>query len=106
MTWSEVTIPDSSPAVRLARLRSGVDGSFAVLVRFPAGWTRPISGYYLADEEFWVLEGDLTVSGVDYGVGDGGAIPAGTVRTNSSSRAGALALAFFSGSARWLRTDR
>jgi len=104
LTWREVTIPDSSPSVTMARLREEPDGAFWALVRFPAGWSRPVVGHYLSDEEFWLLEGELTISGVTYVPQQGDHIPAGQPRADSRSPNGALALARFAGPATWVRS--
>lgn len=104
LDWQEVTIPDGSPAVGVARLREEAGGAFWVLVRFPAGWSRPVTGHYLVEEEFWVLEGELVMSGVTYGPERGGRVPAGTPRSDTRSEGGALTVARFAGPATWTRT--
>jgi hypothetical protein len=104
LTWREVTIPDSSPPVAVARLREDADGAFWALVRFPAGWSRPVVGHYVTDEEFWLLEGELTMSGVTYSEQQGDRIPAGRPRADSRSERGALALARFAGPPTWVRS--
>ena len=43
-------------------------GTATCIVRYPAGWTRPTGEYLTTDEEFYVLEGALTINGVDYAV--------------------------------------
>jgi hypothetical protein len=103
LNWREVTIPDSSPPVTVATLREEPGGGFWGLVRFPPGWARPVSGHYLVDEEFWVLEGELTMSGETYGPEQVGRIPSGAVRRDSRAETGALTLAHFAGPARWVR---
>jgi hypothetical protein len=106
LEWSDFTIPESSPPVRLARLRQEADGGIWWLVRFPAGWSRPLPGHYLVEEEFWVLEGELDVSEVRYGPGDRGLVAAGEERRGSASGPGALAVARFGGPARWISSPR
>ncbi|WP_395105363.1 cupin domain-containing protein [Actinomadura sp. SCN-SB] len=103
LPWRSFTIPSSAPPVRLLRLEvDRSDGSSTSLVRFPPGWSRPDAGHYLVGEEFVVLEGGLTVSGVEYGPGDHGWIPAGATRHGSRTETGALALAWFSGVPDWV----
>ncbi|MFI0353377.1 hypothetical protein [Actinomadura sp. 9N407] len=98
LPWKPFTIPGSTPAVDLMRLEADpADGASTLLVRFPPGWNRPGPGHYLSGEEFVVLEGALTVSGVLYGPGDRGWVPAGATRRDSGTETGALALAWFSG---------
>lgn len=103
LPWRPFTIPQSSPPVSLAPLSADAEtGSFLVLVRFPAGWTRPAAGHYTCDEEFVIQEGELTVSGTVFRAGDRGWFPAGQERTDSGTVGGALALAWFSGPADWV----
>lgn len=103
LSWVEVTIPDSTPPVSVARLREEPDGAFWAFVRFPRGWSRPVTGHYLVDEDFWLLEGELTMNGQIYGLEQGARIAAGERRSDSRADQGALALARFSGPARWVR---
>lgn len=98
-------IPGSTSPVRLARLHVRPDGGSTSLVRFPPGWTRPARGHYLAGEEFVVLDGTLHVSGITYRDGDYGWIPAGSLRFDSESPAGALAVALFDGPPAWVGSD-
>lgn len=102
--FSTITIADGSPQVGFARLGGDVaSGSFAALVRFPEGWTRPPAGHYLVDEEFLVLEGELTLSAVTYTVDDYAYLPAGYLREGTATPRGALVIAFFGGRADWIR---
>lgn len=97
-----VTIPGSSPDVRLARLHVDPATRASVcLVRFPAGWSRPGVGSYGCAEEFAVLDGWIQVSGTRFGVGDYCYLPAGTPRADSRSGPGCLTVAWFSGPVRW-----
>lgn len=104
LEWIDFEIPDSSAAVKIGRFRFDKQGMTA-LVRFPPGWDRPVAGHYEAEEQFLVLDGDLNVGGVDYSAGDFGQWRALQVRTVSSSKSGALTIAYFDGPARWKRTD-
>ncbi|MEU4821964.1 hypothetical protein AB0H37_08850 [Actinomadura sp. NPDC023710] len=106
LPWKPLTIPGSGPPVELVRLEiDPADGSSTSLVRFPPGWRRPGAGHYLCGEEFVVLEGRLTVSGVAYGPGERGWIRSAVTRRDSRSEAGALALAWFSGVPAWVDGD-
>lgn len=106
LKWLSYVVPDSEPAVRLARFHVNPDTrAFSVLVRFEAGWARPTSGYYESVEEILVLEGGFTMSGESYNSGDYGWFPAGYGRQSSISP-GALVWAWFSGPARWHRSDK
>ena len=105
LEWQSQDVPDSLPVPTVVRLPSHVsDRSFSVLVRFPAGWSRPFSGYYESTEEIFLLEGRVAMSGATYSAGDYGWFPAGYLRSDSSST-GSLTLAWFSGPARWRRSE-
>jgi hypothetical protein len=100
--WVDFAIPDSSPAVRLARLDvDGESGSSLSLVEFPPGWSRPGLGHYVCGEEFVVLAGELHISGKAFGPSDCAWLPPGAPRWSSRTEAGALALAWFSGRPDW-----
>jgi hypothetical protein len=105
LEWNQVTIPDSSPSVTVARLRGEPDGASWVLVRFPPGWARLVSGHYLAAEEYWLLEGELVLNGVTHRLGECDRVPAGAVRTDTRTPLGALIIARFSAPARWFREN-
>ena len=100
LRWRTFPIPGSTPEVELARLHVEPDKAFTTVVRFPAGWSRPDTGWYDHIEEVLFLEGSFEMSGIVYGPGDYGWFPAGYSREGSSST-GALALAWFSGPNQW-----
>jgi hypothetical protein len=68
------------------------------LVRLPNGFRWEGDNYLLADEEFFVLKGDLIIDGVEYGVHNYGFLPAGYPRHTLESASGAELLIFYSGS--------
>ena len=96
-----VLLPGTDHAIELARLHREPDDSTVNLVAFPPGWTRP--GEWSADvlEEVLWLDGDFTMSGVATGPGTHACYPAGFVRADSSTKDGAMALAWFSGKPTW-----
>ena len=100
LRWRTFPIPGSTPDVELARLHVEPDKAFTTVVRFPAGWSRPGTGWYDHIEEVLFLDGSFEMSGITYGAGDYGWFPAGYSREGSSST-GALALAWFSGPNDW-----
>lgn len=105
LEWESQDVPDSQPVPTVVRLPSHAsDRSFSVLVRFPAGWSRPHCGYYESTEEIFLLEGGVAMSGATYSAGDYGWFPAGYLRSDSTST-GSLTLAWFSGPARWRRSE-
>ena len=71
-------------------------GAASLLVRYPAGYSRPAAEYLTADEEFFVLDGQLSVNGEDYSQLCYAHLPAGYPRTSAASE-GAVVLTFVSG---------
>jgi hypothetical protein len=99
--WLEIPIPASTPTVRLHRLHLDPDtGASLSLVRFPAGWSRPGTGSYNVAEEFLLLDGELRM-GRTFRAADYAYMPPRTIRPQSASPQGALALAWFSGPLAW-----
>lgn len=100
--WHEVTIPGSVLPVLLARLSvNGDSGVSQSLIRFPAGWSRPSSGWYSVSEEILMVEGELRMSGATYRVGDYAYLPASYLRSSTTAEGGCLVLASFGGKPRW-----
>ena len=100
--WREAKIPGGSSPVILARLSlDRQSGASQSLVRFPAGWYRPVSGWYSADEEILVVEGSLQMSGVTHRTGDYAYVPASYLRSSTTTEDGCLVLAWFSGKPIW-----
>jgi hypothetical protein len=106
LSWRPAALPDSSPPPSMALLSRGPGGGelFAV-VRFPAGWRRERSGWYLVDEQVVVLEGELLIGDATAGEGEWIQIPAGALRGPSRTPDGALAVARFTGPPRWIAGD-
>jgi hypothetical protein len=96
----------AQPTVGIRRLSVDSEtGASSSLVEIPAGWTRSARGHYLADEEFYVLSGDLTISGVRYTEHSYGFLPAGYPLYDSFSEHGAVVLGFMSESKTWRNGD-
>jgi hypothetical protein len=72
-------------------------GSRSLVLRYPAGWSRPGPESLAADEELLVLSGELVINGVVYDALSYVFLPAGLVRRTASSGSGALVLTFFEG---------
>lgn len=104
--WIDFDIPDGNMKVRMCVLREE-DGSRArtVFVSFPPGWAREQRGSYPCSEELWVIEGAIELSGERYVAGDWAFLPPGHTRFDMRTPDGALALARFSGPARWTREE-
>lgn len=77
--------------------RDSDSGAASMVLRFPAGWSHGEPFHLAAAEEFVVLEGDLTVNGVDYTEFAYANFPAGHPRNAVSSKSGAVLLSFFDG---------
>jgi len=104
--WTEFPIPGGTAPVPIVRLRSDETSRAQTLfVRFPAGWSRPVSGFYEAAEELVVIRGVLHMSGVTYRAGDWGYVPAGSVRSWTEAAEECLVFARFDGPARWRETS-
>jgi hypothetical protein len=100
--WAEVTIPGSDRPVRLRRLHvDPLTKASLSVVCFPPGWRRQQTGYYDCAEEFTVLRGNLTVSGVTHRAGDHAYLPPRAIRVDSATDDGCLALAYFSAPPHW-----
>jgi hypothetical protein len=74
-------------------------GASSSLVRYPASWHRPGTVHYAADDEFYVLSGDLTISGTTYTEHCYGFLPAGYAQREARSERGALVMRFTSAEA-------
>ncbi|MSO65532.1 MAG: DUF4437 domain-containing protein [Alphaproteobacteria bacterium] len=72
-------------------------GDCSVLVRFPAGWSRPSPEVLAVDEEFYVLDGELEINGRRYGPDTYAHLPGGYRRLTQAAPSGAVLLAFYSG---------
>lgn len=97
-----VPMPGANAPVRLRRLHLDrrTLASLSV-VRFPAGWVRPVTGHYLVGEEFVVLDGRLELNGALHVRGDWAWLPPRATRSHTATPDGATALAWFSGAPEW-----
>lgn len=74
-------------------------GASSLLIHYPAGWSYDADStphHLLADEEFFVLDGELRIDDVHYGTKSYAHLPAGFTRRRTSSADGAVVLTFFS----------
>jgi hypothetical protein len=74
-------------------------GASSSLVKFSPGWRRAGPIHYLADDEFYVLSGDLTISGTTYTEHCYGFLPGGYTQPGAHSDSGALIVRFLSAGA-------
>jgi len=71
-------------------------GASSTMIRYPAGWSIHESQALAADEELFVLEGEIEINGKRYGKHVYAHLPAGYERTSMLSHEGAVVLTFFS----------
>lgn len=76
--------------------RDQVTGACTALMRYPPGWSRLGPEHIRADEEFFVLEGELEMDGEVYRADSYAFLPAGWTRRAMVSRPGCVLLAFYS----------
>ena len=65
------------------------------IVRYPRGWQRTAPEHLAAHEEFFVLDGSLTINDQQYVKHDYAFLPAGYTRATAFSEAGAVLLTMF-----------
>ena len=75
-------------------------GASSLIIRYPAGYSRPDPEYLEVDEEFFVLDGAIEMNGQNYDRHTYGHFPARYVRKMTRSGAGAVVITFFSGEPR------
>ena len=101
LRWQDMPMPDANAPVRLARLSSLQPDHFWALVAFPPGWERVRSGHYSVDEDFLLLQGDLSINGQRWHAQEHGFVPANTLREQTESIHGCVACARFHGRPQW-----
>ena len=69
-------------------------GACSLLIKYPTKYQQNSKGYLSADEEFFVLDGEICVDGERYGRYNYGHFPKG-LHTNSITSSGAVVLTFF-----------
>ena len=82
--------------------RAKADGACSLLLRFPPGWQREAVEHSRADEEFYVLEGALTIDGRRFAADSYAFRPAGSTRRRIKSSEGCVILAFYDREPGWL----
>jgi Domain of unknown function (DUF4437) len=102
--WAEGVYGQPVPGVRSKLLSLDEEtGASSMLVRYPPGYSAGSAEqpYHLrVDEEFFVLEGGLTLDGRRYGCYSYAHLPAGVNRAQTLSGSGAVVLVFWSGEPR------
>ncbi len=96
LPW-HAALEDERPNVSCKVLSEDADsGASTRIVRYPAGYDSP-ERRISADEEWFVLDGELTFDDERYGYHDYAFLPAGLPRRRLRSEAGAVVLTMFSG---------
>jgi Domain of unknown function (DUF4437) len=70
-------------------------GELSAIVRYPPGWRRSEPEALGAEEEFYVLDGEIVINGRAYHRDCYACLPAGHVRETASSPEGCVALTFY-----------
>jgi hypothetical protein len=100
--WRRVGPHAARPDVEYKFLsRDPADGACSAIIRYPPGWRREGLEHVLADEELYVLEGELTIDDRGYGPDTYAFLPAGWPRTLTATRGGAVVLSYFSAEPCW-----
>lgn len=75
--------------------RDPATGACTALMRYPPGWSREGPEHILADEEFYILDGDLAMDERIYTADCYAFLPAGWTRRSMHSQSGCVLLAFY-----------
>jgi len=70
-------------------------GAITAIIRYPAGWSRTTPEALAAEEELYVLDGAMTISGHSYARDSYGCLPPHYARTTAVSDQGCVTLSFF-----------
>lgn len=94
--WDTGLYSGARPELRSKMLSIDEAGTDAtVVVEYPAGWAADGAEHCTAHEEFLVIEGEIEVNGITYGMHHYAFLPAGYVRNSASSANGAKLLTMF-----------
>lgn len=97
LPWQRIGLGLARPDAEYKLLSRDPDtGACAALMRYAPGWSREGPEHILADEEFYVLEGDLQMDERVYRADCYGFLPAGWTRNRMRSDKGCVLLAFYS----------
>ena len=96
LPWEHGLYSGARPEVQSKVLSIEEAGTSAtVVIRYPAGWSRPAAEHLTAHEEILVLEGALEINGQSYTAQNFAFLPAGYVRETASSPDGATVLTMY-----------
>jgi len=100
LKWTSFAPAGADQKAEMAMLRSSADGtSRTVLVRFPEGWKRAMTGHQPAGEEMLVLEGALSMSGHTCRPGALLVVEPRATRSETGTEVETRAVVWFSGAA-------
>lgn len=101
-TGEPFDIPGGSVPVSIVSLHREPSRAFSLLVTFPRGWDRPMLGHYTCAEDVVFLAGRLRIGDETFVAGDWAHMPAGYLRAGMHADTEVVAVARFSGPARWI----
>jgi hypothetical protein len=102
LPWQAGDFGSVRPGVETKVLSLDADsGASSLLVRYQPRWRLQGEGALSADEEFLVLEGELSIGRQTYREKSYAHLPAGYARGPMASQKGAVVLTFFSGRPNW-----
>jgi len=97
LPWQRIGPGRARPDAEYKYLSRDPDtGACTTLIRYPPGWRRQGPEYLSADEEFYVLDGELCFGEQRFGPDSYGFFPAGYPHTSIASNTGAVVLSCFS----------
>lgn len=101
LPWQQGLYGGARPEVSVRVLSLDEEtGASSVLLHYPPGWSRDEVEHVTADEELFVLDGELEIAGQRYPQYAYAHLPAGYVRASQAAPTGATVLCFFSGEPR------
>lgn len=97
LDWKPLASDYLRPAMAKTLSRDPASGAMTNLLHYEPGLDQEISFFQSADEEFFILDGDLSINGVRYGPGDYGYLPKGFLFNRFKSDAGATVITCWEG---------
>lgn len=98
LSWQRGRYDSFRPGVETKILsRDDETGAASLLQRYPRGWSQRGKLALSADEELFVVQGELRINDVVYGPHTFAYLPAGYTREGAASSQGAVVLSFFEG---------
>lgn len=104
--WRRIGPNAARPDVEYKFLsRDPQSGACSAILRYPPGWRREGPEHVLADEEIYVLDGELRIDDRLYGPDTYAFLPQGWTRSFAESRGGAVVLSYFNAEPHWRAGD-